>query len=52
MREFLYSNATININTFGMQLLAKNPDVKESLIQTEVIYMHSLLKDGIITGNL
>ena len=35
-----------------MQLLAKNSNVKDSLIQTETINMQSPLKDGIITGHL
>ena len=35
-----------------MQLLVRNSDVKESLIQTEVIVMQSPLRDRIITGNL
>ena len=30
----------------------RTPDMKESLIQTEVIDMQSPLRDGIITGNL
>ena len=42
--------ATIFIRTFGMQLLAKNSSVKESLIQTEAIGMQSLL--GLITSHL
>ena len=37
---------------FEMQLLVKNSDVTESLIQTEAIDMQSLLKDGIITSHL
>ena len=45
------SMATIFVRTFGMQLLVKNSDMKESLIQTEAIDMQSLLKDGIITGH-
>ena len=46
--------ATIFVRTFGMQLLAKNADMKESLMQTEAIgiAMQSSLRDGIITGHL
>ena len=43
------SMATIFI---GMQLLVKNSDVKENLIQIEAIDMQSLLRNGIITDNL
>ena len=42
--------ATIFIRTFGLQLLAKNFNVKESPIQTEAIGMQSPL--GLITGHL
>ena len=42
--------ATIFIRTFGMQLLAKNSNVKESPIQTEAIDMQSPL--GLITSHL
>ena len=52
MKQAVLCLATIFISTFGMQLLVKNSDVKESLIQTEVIDAQSPLRDGIITGHL
>ena len=52
MKQVVVCLATIFIRTFEMQLLIKNSNVKESLIQTEVIDVQSPLRDGIITGNL
>ena len=42
--------ATIFIRTFGVQLLAKNSNMKEAPIETEAISMQSPL--GLITGHL
>ena len=44
--------ATIFIRTFGMQLMVKNSNVKESLIQTEAISMQLPLRDEITTSHL
>ena len=53
VKQVVVCLATIFIRTFGMQLLVKNScNVKESLIQSEVIDMQSPLRDGIITSNL
>ena len=43
VKEAVVCMATIFIRTFGMQLLAKNSNVKESPIQTETIGMQSPL---------
>ena len=57
-KEVVVCLATIFIRMFGiqlfLQLLVKNSDVKESLIQTKVmpINMQLPLRDGIITGKL
>ena len=52
MKQVVVCLATIIIKTFGMQLLMKNSNVKESLKQTEAIDMHSPLREWIIIGHL
>ena len=52
VKEAVVFMATIFMRTFGMQLLVKNSNLKESLIYTEAISMQSPLRDGIITGHL
>ena len=46
------SVAAIFIRAFGMQLLVKNSNVKDSLMQTEAINLQSPLRDGIIADHL
>ena len=43
MKEAVVCVATIFVRTFGMQLLAKNCNVEENLIQTEAISVQSRL---------